>query len=261
MEAHEESIVGAQRYFEALRDVLARIERQQNAIKAAADRMADSIAAGRAVYFFGSGHSVLPTLDVFPRYGSFIGLQPLVDPRLMWFNVLGPGGVRELLWLERTSGYARIIARSYSITPKDTVIVYSHGGLNAAPIEMAQEARTRGAAVVAVTSLDNRRFVKTTQPDRTALADLADVVIDNGVPLEDSLVTIEGWREPVAAGSTVAVTAITMALVAETAAQLAARGIHRETFVSPNVARYSPEHNDAVFSAYASFRHALDRPL
>lgn len=250
--------MAAQLYFRALRDVIARIEQQREAFEAAGGLMAASISAGRAVYFFGSGHSVLPTLDVFPRYGSFVGLQPLIDPRLMWFNILGPGGVRELLWLERTPGYAKVVASSYSITSKDTVVVYSHGGLNAAPIEMAQEAQARGASVVAVTSLDNVRFVRSTRSESRVLADFANVVIDNGVPLEDSLVTVDGWGEPVAAGSTVAVTAITMGLVAETAAQLAARGIHSDTFVSPNVSGYGPEHNNAVFSAYERFRHALD---
>lgn len=249
----------AQRYFGSLREVLDRIEGQQEVFQAAGKRMADSIAAGRAVYFFGSGHSVLPTLDVFPRYGSFVGLQPLVDPRLMWFNILGPGGVRELLWLERTPGYARVVIKSYSVTPEDTFVVYSHGGLNAAPIEMAEEARERGASVVAVTSLDNRRFVKASNPEKKVLADVADVAIDNGVPLQDSLVTVDGWGEPVAAGSTVAVITITMALVAEAASQLAARGIHCSTFVSPNVAGYGPEHNDTVFADFARFRHTLDK--
>lgn len=252
--------MSAQSYFEAIRGVLDRIERQQEALKAAASRMADSVAAGRAVYFFGSGHSVLPTMDVFPRYGSFVGLQPLVDPRLMWFNILGPGGVRELLWLERTPGYAKVIMKSYTVTPDDTLVVYSHGGLNAAPIEIAEEARAQGAGVIAVTSMDNHRFVKERTPDRKTLADVADVVIDNGVPLEDSLVSIDGWGEPVAAGSTVSVITVTMALVAETAAQLAGRGIHCDTFVSPNVAGTRPDHNDTVFAAYARFRHALDRP-
>jgi SIS domain-containing protein len=48
-----------------------------------------------------SGHSILPCQEAFPRYGSFVGFNPLTDPRLMWHNVLGAGGVRELLWLER----------------------------------------------------------------------------------------------------------------------------------------------------------------
>jgi uncharacterized phosphosugar-binding protein len=53
---------------------------------------------------------------------------------------------------------------------------------------------------------------------------------------------------------------ITMALVAETTARLAERGIHIETFVSPNVAGHGPDHNDGVFGAYAKFRHQLDQP-
>ena len=36
-------------------------------IEKASGFMADSIAAGRAVYYFGSGHSVLPALDDIPR--------------------------------------------------------------------------------------------------------------------------------------------------------------------------------------------------
>ena len=36
--------------------------------------LADAIAAGKRVYLFGSGHSVIPVMDVFPRYGSFVGL-------------------------------------------------------------------------------------------------------------------------------------------------------------------------------------------
>lgn len=251
----------AQRYFDALQGVLTRIQEQEEVFKKAGARMADSIAAGRAVYFFGSGHSVLPTLDVFPRYGSFVGLQPLVDPRLMWCNILGPGGVRELLWLERTPGYAKVIIGSYSVTPQDSFVIYSHGGLNAAPVEMALEAKARGATVIAVTSIDNHRATKRTNPEARALADIADLAIDNGVPLQDSLVAVDGWGEPIAAGSTVAVVTVTMALVAETGARLAALGVHQPTFVSPNVQGYGPEHNGTVFDAYARFRHQLDRPL
>ncbi len=36
---------------------------------------------------------------------SYIGFNPLLDPRLMWHDILGTGGTRELLWLERTEGY------------------------------------------------------------------------------------------------------------------------------------------------------------
>jgi SIS domain len=76
-------------------------ETQREAFAAAADQIAGTLQAAGLVQLFGSGHSVIPVMDAFPRYGSFVGFNPLMDPRLMWSSVLGPGGVRELLWLEQ----------------------------------------------------------------------------------------------------------------------------------------------------------------
>jgi uncharacterized phosphosugar-binding protein len=226
------------------------------AIQKAAGFMADSIAAGRAVFYFGSGHSVLPVLDVFPRYGSFVGLQPIHDTRLMWFNVIGPGGTPELLWLEKQEGYIQNVLDSYVMGSKDTLIVISHGGLNAAGIEAAMYAREHGVKVVAITSLENYRTHAPHHSSGKKLADLADVVIDNGAPLEDSIIKVDGWEEPVAASSTVTVLVISMALVAETAEILAKRGIHIPTFVSPNV-NIEPDHNKKVYSLYKEFRRKI----
>lgn len=226
------------------------------AIQKAAGFMADSVAAGRAVYYFGSGHSVLPALDVFPRYGSFVGLQPIHDTRLMWSNVIGPGGTPELLWIERQEGYVKNVFESYVLDPRDTMIVISHGGLNAAGIETAMIAKEHGLKVVAITSMVNYQQNPAKHSSGKKLADLADVVIDNGAPPEDSIIHIDGWEEPVAASSTVTVMCISMALVAETAALLAARGIHVPTFVSPNVLP-DPNHNKKVYDLYKELRRKI----
>ena len=219
-------------------------ETQTQKIAEAAKICAEAIAAGRLVHLFGSGHSVIPVLDVFPRYGSFPGFHPLMDPRLMWSNVLGPGGVKELLWLERREGYAAVILESQPVSAGDVLVVYSHGGMNAVPVEMAAECRRRGLRVIAVTSLDPGRAA----PPR--LAEHADVVIDNCTPGEDSLVEVPGWREKVAAGSTAAAVVISMALLAQVAMDLAARGQKPPVFVSPNVPGIPPDHNLRVFEAY-----------
>src|SRR6266542_4402372 len=106
--------MSATTYYERIRAVLAAIhERQTPQIEAAGDMLATAIAAGKRAYLFGSGHSVIPVMDVFPRYGSFIGFFPLYDPRLMWHNVVGPGGARELLWLERREGYIANFLQSF----------------------------------------------------------------------------------------------------------------------------------------------------
>lgn len=225
-------------------------------IEKAAGYMADSISAGRAVYYFGSGHSVLPALDVFPRYGSFVGLQPIHDTRLMWSNVIGPGGTPELLWLEKQEGYVKNVLDSYVLDPRDTMIVVSHGGLNAAGIETAMIAKEHGLKVVAITSLQNYKINKARHSSGQKLADVADVVIDNGAAPEDSLIYLDGWKEPVAASSTVTVMCISMALVAQTASLLAARGIHVPTFVSPNVLP-DPDHNKKVYDMYKEFRRKI----
>ena len=62
----------------------------------------------------------------------------------MWTNVVGPGGARELLWLERREGYVENFLQSYPLAEGDCMLVFSHGGLNAAAIETAQYAGSAG---------------------------------------------------------------------------------------------------------------------
>lgn len=253
--------MSAEAYLEQVKALLTRIESTQlSIIQEAAQRMADSIESGRAVHLFGSGHSVIPVMDIFPRYGSFVGLHPIMDPRLMWFNIVGPGGARELLWLERQEGYIANVLQSYHLDPRDTMLIFSHGGLNAAPVEMALAAKERGLTVIAVTSLANHRLSAATHSSGKRLADIADIVIDNCVPPEDAAVAIEGRWEKVAAMSTVAAIVISMALVAEVARELAARQVPLSIFVSPNVAEVGGEHNLQVFQEYTSFIRRLGDP-
>jgi len=182
-----------------------------------------------------------------------VGFFPLYDPRLMWFNVVGPGGARELLWLERSEGYARVFLQSYPLEAGDVMLVFSHGGLNAAPVEVALEAKAKGLTVVTVSSHANAAIATATHSSGNRLSDTADIAIDNCVPPEDAMVGI-GTPEPVAAGSTMAAVFIAMSLVAETGARLAAKGVKPVTFVSPNVPGIEKDHNQRVFE---TFKRAL----
>jgi uncharacterized phosphosugar-binding protein len=219
-------------------------------LQQAGEAIATSIASGGFAWLFGSGHSVIPVMDVFPRYGSFVGFVPLYDPRLMWSNVVGPGGARELLWIERQEGYAPVFLQSYALRKGDCFVVFSHGGLNAAPIEAALYAKERGLAVITVSSLSNAAVAKASHSSGKKLSDVADIAIDNCVAPEDSQVDV-GRPERVAAGSTMAVVYVAMTLVAETGARLVAKGHAPTTFVSPNVPGVAPDHNPRVFEAYA----------
>ncbi len=223
---------------------------QSGRIKQAAQMMAASIGQGGLVHLFGSGHSVLPVLDIFPRYGSYPGFHPLMDARLMWSNVLGSGGAKGLLWLEQREGYAQILFENEPIRGGDVMLVFSHGGLNAVGVEVAMEARARALKTVAVTSMDNYGKREARHSSGKKVADVVDLVIDNCVPAQDALVAIEGWKAPVAAGSTVAAVTISMAIVAQVAAELAGRGLNPPVFVSPNAPHISADNNQQVFAAY-----------
>ena len=238
-------------YRDRITEALNRIwETQISNIEHASATMADCIVRGGLVHLFGSGHSVLPVQDMFPRYGAFPGFRPLMDMRLMWMNVSGSGGAKGLLWLERREGYASVLFENEPIRAGDVMMVFSHGGLNAAGIEVLQESKKRGLTTVAITSMDNYRRRESTHSSGKKLPDVADYVIDNCIPAEDALVTINGWKAPVAAGSTVSTVTIAMAIVAQVATELAARGHNPPVFVSPNVPGIPADNNNQVYAAY-----------
>jgi len=222
---------------------------QDAALDQAAEAMATSIAGGGLVHLYGSGHSVIPVMDSFPRYGSFVGLNPLTDPRLMWSSVLGSNGVRPLLWLERTENYAPTYLQTQPIDSGDTMVVFSHGGRNAAPVDAAMYAQSKGVTVVGVTSVANvSRPAGHSSGKR--LPDVSDIVIDTGVPIEDALVELPGWPAPLAGASTIVACVVVGELVSRTAGKLLEKGVTMPTFVSPTVPGASVASNDHVFEAY-----------
>lgn len=225
-------------------------ESQAENIKAAAEVCADVIAGGKLVHLFGSGHSVLMIQDMFPRYGGVVGWHPLMDPRLMWDNVIRGGGAREVLWIERQEGYIANFLQSYNLQAGEALVVYSHGGLNAAPVEAALYAKERGLKVIVVNCGDNYKKATATHSSGKMLGDTADIYIDNCCPLEDAVVEIPGYHQKVGAASTVAAMVVTQSLASETALLLERKGHKMHIFVSPNVTEVPPGYMHEVYAAY-----------
>ena len=123
-------------------------EANSSAFDAASAALTATLTGDGLIHLFGSGHSVLPTQETYPRYGSYVGFNPLTDPRVMWHNILGPGGVRELLWLERTEGYAEKFLDHQPLNPGDSIVIFGHSGRNSSGIDTALYAKKRGLTVV-----------------------------------------------------------------------------------------------------------------
>jgi uncharacterized phosphosugar-binding protein len=238
-------------YIEKILPIVEKVDGQADAIKKAAEVCADVINSGKMVHLFGSGHSVLPIQDVFPRYGGVVGWHPLMDPNLMWSNVIGPNGARELLWIERQEGYIEKFLQSFNLQQGEAMVVFSHGGANAAPIECALYAKKHGLTVIVVTSFDNyKNGSKATHSSGKKLYDCADIVIDNCCPLEDALVEVPGYPQKVGASSTIGAILVAQSLASETALLLQKKGHKLYTFVSPNVAECPKDWMDQVYANY-----------
>ncbi len=139
---------------EAIR-LLERIEASQtDAIEQASQWCAAAIASDGLVHLFGTGHSRIPVEEMFPRYGSYPGFNPIVELSMTFHTqVVGANGQRQAMFIERMPGLAEVILSNFAFGPSDVMMVFSAGGLSAVPVEMARGARRRGLRVIAVTSV------------------------------------------------------------------------------------------------------------
>jgi uncharacterized phosphosugar-binding protein len=219
------------------------------AFEAASKAMSETLANKGLVHLYGSGHSVLPVQETYPRYGSYVGFNPLTDPRVMWHNILGAGGVRELLWLERTEKYAEKFLDHQPLNAGDTIVIFGHSGSNASGIDAALYAKERGLTVVAITAKSNMSKPATHSSGKR-LPHAADIVIDTGAPVEDAIVAIKGWSRPVSGSSTVLAMMMMHELVSRTAQKLADRGVELPVFASPTIAGVTLHDTDIIYGVY-----------
>jgi len=248
-----------QDYIEKCREIVTAIEDQKSEIRVAATWFAETILARRMVHVFGSGHSRIMAEEMWPRYGSFPGFNPIVELSLTFHNlVVGANGQRQAMFLENVSGLAARILRNFDLSAQDTVLIISSSGCNVVPIEMAACFREQGIRVVALVTRKHAEQSISKRPDGKKLTDFADLVLDSGAPLGDAMVKIPGLETPVSPGSTVGGAVMINALKAEVARLLTEAG-HPPTVLS-GASTVGAERSAQLFEkAYDEHAHRLAR--
>ncbi|MBL9139333.1 MAG: SIS domain-containing protein [Verrucomicrobiales bacterium] len=212
-------------YLDACREILSTVASQLAQIRRAADHFAQTILAGRMVHLFGSGHSRILVEEMWPRYGSFPGFNPIVELSLSFHNlVVGANGQRQAMFLENVPGLADRILRNFDIHTEDSALVISSSGCNVVPVEMAEGFQRRGVKVVAIISRKHSEASTSQRSDGKKLQDFATITLDTGAPVGDAMVHIEGLETPVAPGSTVGGCMLVNCLKAEIADRLTQAG-------------------------------------
>ncbi len=246
-------------YLQRSRALVDAVSAQLPAIGTAADWFAATILAGRMVHVFGSGHSRIMVEEMWPRYGSFPGFNPIVELSLSFHNlVVGANGQRQAMFLENVTGLAERILRNYALDARDTAFVVSSSGCNLVPIEMAEGFRQRDIRVVALVSSAHAAASSSRRADGRKLMDFADLVLDTGAPVGDAMVRVEGLDTPVAPGSTVGGCLVVNAIKAEVAARLTAAG-HPPKVLSAGAVVGAKRATELFEAAYDEHAHRLSR--
>ena len=212
-------------YLNRSEQIIQCVRAQEETIANAAQWFAESILAGRMVHVFGSGHSRIMVEEMWPRYGSFPGFNPIVELSLSFHNlVVGANGQRQAMFLENVNGLADRILRNFDLSGEDTALIISSSGCNAVPVEMAECFQQRGVRVVSIISRLHSEASKSRRSDGKKLQDFSDLVLDTGAPVGDAMVRIDGLETPVAPGSTVGGCLLVNCMKAEVARLLTEAG-------------------------------------
>jgi uncharacterized phosphosugar-binding protein len=219
------------------REVMDRIEEtQMDTIQRAAGIMASSIAAGRWVHTFGCGHATLPVEEMYPRIGGFVGFHPMIELPLSFFtHIVGEMGVHQFVFLERVEGYGKEIMKGYTFDPRDTMWIFSHSGVNNVNIDVALEAKKLGMKLVVTGSAEAYKDIPTRHSSGKKIFEIADIVIDTCVPVQDASVPLKNHRDKIGPVSTMAFVACVWMIITTVAEILADRGIKVYIHPSHNV--------------------------
>lgn len=183
-------------------------EKEMGNIMKAAGIIADSLAKGGILHLFGVSHSLNILMELHKRKGGLIPTSIIYDPaqyQLIW-----------TAYFEHQEGYAKPLIAQYDIREGEPLIVCSNSGINPLPVEVAIEAKKKGAKIIAITSMKDTMSHESRLSNGKKLYQVADVVIDNHVPENDLLIEIEGLPDKISAPSGILGVAVAQEIVTQT---------------------------------------------
>jgi uncharacterized phosphosugar-binding protein len=232
---------------------------QEEKILEVANVFAKAILNGRMVHVFGSGHSRIMVEEMWPRYGSFPGFNPIVELALTFHNlVVGANGQRQAMFLENVSGFAEQILRNFDVSANDAALVISSSGCNIVPIEMAEHFQQKGIKTVGIISQQHSEASTSKRKDGKKLQDFCDFVLDSGAPVGDAMVKIDNLETPVAPGSTVGSCMLINCIKAELANLLTEAG-HPPKVLTAGAIVGAEKAAELFQSAYDEHAHRISR--
>ncbi|GAA4205906.1 sugar isomerase domain-containing protein [Actinocatenispora rupis] len=243
-------MTGQDEYAQVAREAVDRlVTTQRDAISRAGAIVTEALLAGGVIQAYGTGHSRAVALELVGRAGGLVPANQLAIRDLVYYGDTPAADILDP-HLERSPEVADRVWSLADIRPADVFVIASNSGGNGAIVEMARLAGERGHRVVAITSVAHTGRITPRHPSGQRLADLADVVIDNGAPYGDAAVPLPDGD---AFGPLSNLTGILAAnlLVADVIGRYLAAGSPPPLFRSANTPG-NDGHNDALLDRYGA---------
>ncbi|GAA3986110.1 sugar isomerase domain-containing protein [Allokutzneria multivorans] len=242
-------MISAEGFLEVITELTKTVGTEQlSHVNAAADVIAGCVRAGGVVQAFGCGHSEALAMEIAGRAGGLVPSNRISLRDLVLF-----GGeevsVLEGPLLEKDPTVARRLYELAPVGAEDVFVIASNSGVNGLIVEFALHVKSKGHKVIALTSRQHTDLVESNHPSGRKLAELADVVLDNGAPYGDSTIALPGG------GAVGAVSSITAALLAqqitvEVVRRLLDDGGDLPIYLSANIPG-GREHNKVIEDRYS----------
>ena len=241
-----------QEYLANVTEKLKSVEDHQAAnFRQAGKMIADAYAQDRLIHVYGGGgHTCMMVCEMFFRAGGLANVNPIMGHDISPFCQ-----ALKYLEVERTTGYANCLIRYYGVAKDDLLIIFHNIGMNPTTIDAAEEAKKRGAQIIAVSSNDWRQKLPLDHhirhPNKKHLFEYADLCIDDENPYGDADYYVEGFDVPIAPTSTMIDAFIAHRMIAEAVAVMVERNLDPPIFRSANLPN-GDQHNAALIERYRS---------
>jgi len=237
------------KYFEAMKNVLAEIENTQreNIIKAS-DIVVESLTNGGMWHINDTGHMLM--FEGVGRTGGMMALRPIK----INCTIENPTRYRERLGqtftYDKIDGFSDFVLGQCNLMCGDVLIIGSVSGYNKLPIDMALKAKQMGVKTIAITSVKYSEGLKSAHPSNLRLFEAVDVALDNCSKFGDTLVKVPEINQEICPSSGIGSSYLMWALQSTVIEKLIEKGLNPSVYIS----RHMPNSDEINGTAKANYQ-------
>ncbi|WP_099321187.1 SIS domain-containing protein [Anaerococcus sp. Marseille-P3625] len=234
-------------YINRIKQILEEITKYETyAMDAAVCEIKKAILNKNNIYVFGSSHAGILSQELYYRAGGLMVINPIFPRETM----LDTSPITRTSKMERLEGYGKIIAEEIGFLKDDILIVHSVSGRNPQTIDMAIEAKSKGAKVICITNINYSKSVNSRHSSGKKLFEVSDIILDNHGDVGDASVFIEKLDMKVTATSSITSIYIAQEILTQAIYELANENfLDIPIFYSANIDG-GDDKNKELFSKY-----------